>query len=162
MNDESGMYFTFPGATVHNNESLYEALHRGISVSTNAKVDIGRLLMVWEYIPEREKFRYGDRQKLSILFLARIMPGNKPQQPMISDPNQIDVLWMPLDSLGELPVIPAIVPQLQRALESRMATGNLFIDARFLLGLTNINDANDTIKNRGIGISAGYLFPIGG
>lgn len=129
MNDESGMYFTFPGATVHHGESLYEALHRGVSVSTGVKVDIGRLLMVWEYIPERENFQYGERQKLTVLFLARIMPGNKPQQPLISDPNQIDVLWMPLDSLEELPVIPAIAPQLQRALETRMATGNLFIDA---------------------------------
>ncbi|MEE4194572.1 MAG: NUDIX domain-containing protein [Anaerolineae bacterium] len=129
MSDESGMFFTFPGATVHHGESLYEALHRGISVSTGAKVDIGRLLMVWEYIPERENFRYGDRQKLTVLFLARIMPGNKPQQPLISDPNQIDVLWMPLDVLDELPLIPAIAPQLNRALESRMATGNLFIDS---------------------------------
>lgn len=129
MNDEFGMYFTFPGATVHNGESLYEALHRGISVSTGAQVDIGRLLMVWEYIPERENFRHGDRQKLTILFLARIMPGNKPQQPLVSDPNQIDVLWMPLDVLDDLPIIPAIAPQLHRALESRTTTGNLFIDA---------------------------------
>lgn len=128
MNDESGMYFTFPGATVHNGESLYDALHRGVGVSTGVKVDIGRLLMVWEYIPERENFRYGDRQKLTVLFLARIMPGNKPEQPLISDPNQIDVLWMPLDSLDELPIIPAIAPQLQRALESKTATGNLFVD----------------------------------
>lgn len=128
MNDESGMYFTFPGATVHHGESLYEALHRGVTISTGAKVDIGRLLMVWEYIPEREQHRYGDRQKLTVLFLARIMPGAKPSQPIISDPNQIDVLWMPLDALEDLPVIPAIGPQLQRALESRMATGNLFID----------------------------------
>jgi 8-oxo-dGTP diphosphatase len=128
MNDESGMYFTFPGATVHNGESLYEALHRGVGVSTNVKVDIGRLLMVWEYIPERESFQHGDRQKLTVLFLSRIMPGNKPQQPLISDPNQIDVLWMPLDTLEDLPVIPAIGPQLKRALESRMATGNLFLD----------------------------------
>jgi hypothetical protein len=57
------------------------------------------------------------------------MPGNKPQQPLIADPNQIDVLWMPLDSLDELPVIPAIAPQLQRALETRTTTGNLFIDS---------------------------------
>ena len=129
MNDESGMYFTFPGATVHNGESLYDALHRGIGVSTGAKVDVGRLLMIWEYIPERENFRFGDRQKLTILFLCRIMPGNKPQQPLVSDPDQIDVLWMPLDSLEDLPVIPAIGPQLYRSLESRVATGNLFIDA---------------------------------
>ena len=129
MNDESGMYFTFPGATVHHGESLYEALHRGIALSTGAKVDVGRLLMVWEYIPERENFRFGDRQRLTVLFLSRLMPGNQPEQPLVSDPNQIDVLWMPLSSLDDLPVIPAIGSRLNQALQSRMATGNLFIDA---------------------------------
>ena len=133
INDESGMYFTFPGATMREGESLYEALHRGVTLSTGAQVDVGRLLMLWEYIPEKENFKYGDRHKLTILFLCRIRPGNEPQQPRISDPNQIDVLWMPISALGELPVIPAVGAQLANALESRMTTGNLFINDSSLL-----------------------------
>ena len=133
MNDESGMYFTFPGATVHQGESLYEAMHRGVNLSTGAQVDVGRLLMLWEYIPERENFKYGDRQKLTVLFLCRIMPGNEPHQPRISDPNQIDVLWMPISALSELPVVPSVGAQLATALESKMTTGNLFIDNIALL-----------------------------
>lgn len=129
MNDESGMYFTFPGTSLQNGESLYDAVKRGVRTSTGAKVDIGRLLMVWEYIPERENSRFGDRHKITILFLCQLKPESDPQQPPVSDPNQIDVLWMPLDSLEDLPVIPAIAPQMQQALQSRSATGNLFIDS---------------------------------
>lgn len=133
MNDESGMYFTFPGAAVHQGESLYEALHRGIILSTGAQVDVGRLLTLWEYIPERENFKYGDRQKLTVLFLCRILPGNEPNQPRISDPNQIDILWMPINALDTLPVIPALGAQLSNALESKMTTGNLFLNDISLL-----------------------------
>lgn len=45
-----------------------------------------------------------------------------------------------------------------------LGPGNLFIDARYLLGLTSLDDSDDdlNIKNRGIGIAAGFLFPIGG
>ena len=42
--------------------------------------------------------------------------------------------------------------------------GNLFIEARYLLGLTNLNDDPDddsTIKNSGIGIGVGFMAPIG-
>jgi outer membrane protein with beta-barrel domain len=42
--------------------------------------------------------------------------------------------------------------------------GNLFVDVRYLLGLNSTDDSEDNsdVKNRGIGISAGFLFPIGG
>lgn len=41
--------------------------------------------------------------------------------------------------------------------------GNLFIDVRYLLGLTTLDDEGDfDMKNRGIGIAAGFLFPISG
>ena len=41
--------------------------------------------------------------------------------------------------------------------------GELFVDARYLLGLNSLDDSEDPedSKNRGIGISAGFLFPIG-
>jgi hypothetical protein len=61
------------------------------------------------------------------------MPGNEPHQPRISDPNQIDVLWMPISALSELPVVPSVGAQLATALESKMTTGNLFIDNIALL-----------------------------
>lgn len=41
--------------------------------------------------------------------------------------------------------------------------GNLFIDVRYLLGLSTTDDSefDADIKNRGIGIGVGYLIPIG-
>lgn len=41
--------------------------------------------------------------------------------------------------------------------------GKLFIDVRYLLGLTSLDDSEEPIDvlNRGIGASVGFLFPIG-
>ena len=41
--------------------------------------------------------------------------------------------------------------------------GKVLIDLRYLLGLSNLNDEGDgaSVKNRGAGLTIGYLFPIG-
>ena len=41
--------------------------------------------------------------------------------------------------------------------------GNVVIDLRYLLGLSNLNDEGDgaSVKNRGIGLAVGYLIPLG-
>ena len=128
MNDENGMHFTYPGATVRSGESLHDALRRGIALQTLAQVDVGRLLIVWEYIPERENFRYSDRQRISITFLCTLKENSEPQMPRIADPNQIDVVWLPIDALDDIPVLPVIGKELAKALESQHATGNLFLN----------------------------------
>ena len=38
--------------------------------------------------------------------------------------------------------------------------GQLFIDARYLLGLTDLDKGSAETKNRGIGIGIGYLFSL--
>jgi len=40
--------------------------------------------------------------------------------------------------------------------------GKLFVEARYLLGLSNLSDAEDeTLRNGGYGLSVGYMIPIG-
>jgi len=47
-----------------------------------------------------------------------------------------------------------------------VGSANLFVEARYLLGLSNLvadeNSNDETVRNRGIGISAGFMFPFGG
>lgn len=47
-------------------------------------------------------------------------------------------------------------------LHFRAGQGSLFIDARYLLGLTDIEKRSDNqdVKNRGVSVSAGLLFPL--
>ncbi|NSW51273.1 MAG: NUDIX domain-containing protein [Anaerolineae bacterium] len=128
INDENGMHFTYPGATVRPGESLHDALKRGVSLQTSADVNVGRLLIVWEYIPDRENYRYGDRQRITLTFLCSLQPGSEPQMPRIADPNQIDVVWLPIDALDDIPVLPVVGKELAKALETQQATGNLFLN----------------------------------
>jgi len=129
MNDENGMYFTYPGGTVRQGESIYDTLKRGIILQTCAEIQVHRLLMVWEYLPEKEGFRYGDRQKIALVFLCKQTLGKEPQMPKIPDPNQIDVTWLPLHALDELPVLPVIGKELQNSLNIKINTGNLFLNS---------------------------------
>ena len=129
MNDENGIYFTYPGGTVRQGESIYDRLERSITMQTCSNIRIHRLLMAWEYIPEREGHRYGDRQRITLLFLCEPAPGPEPQMPKISDPNQIDVVWLPLRALNDLPIIPVIGKELQKALDIKINTGYLFLNA---------------------------------
>ena len=49
--------------------------------------------------------------------------------------------------------------------QAEVGPGKVFVDIRYLMGLTNVDDAPENeqidIFNRGIGIAAGFLFPIG-
>src|SRR5207248_3714127 len=49
--DKSGRHFNLPGGGVTEGESLHDALRREISEETRMEVDVGRLLLVWEYVP---------------------------------------------------------------------------------------------------------------
>ncbi|MBN2047747.1 MAG: NUDIX domain-containing protein [Anaerolineaceae bacterium] len=129
--DETGMHFNYPGGEVKRGESLHEALKREIKEETCVDVTIGRLLMVWEYVPEKANYRYGEIQKLSLLFLCHILPDQVAQLPRHPDPNQVDVTWVKLGTLKNLPVIPNIGDELARSLRSRSATGNLFLNKQY-------------------------------
>lgn len=131
VNDEKGMHFAYPGTTLREGQSLQDALKASIMNQINCSVDIGRLLTIWEYLPEKENFRFGDRHRITFLFLCVLKPGSVPQMPRTVDPDQIDVIWQPLKSLHEMPVLPVLGEDLLRSLESRHATGNLFSPTAF-------------------------------
>jgi ADP-ribose pyrophosphatase YjhB (NUDIX family) len=116
-------HYNLPGGGLEPGESVEEGLKRECREEAGAEVEVERLLMVWEYVPEKEGFRYGDRQKVGMIFLCRLKPGCKPRLPEKPDENQVDVRWLPLSALatvpgpGRHPIFPTVEKPLLEALK---------------------------------------------
>lgn len=114
--EESGLHYNLPGGGVKLGESLHEALRREVREETCAEVEIGRLLLAWEYVPSRYAERYGPIQKLGLIFAAELQEGSVPQMPEQPDPLQVGVRWVALRDLPAAPLLPHIGERLIAAL----------------------------------------------
>ena len=65
----------------------------------DAEVEIGRLAIVWEYVPAKENFRYGTQHKVGLIYEAHLQPGQEPDLTHRYDSHQTGVRWLPLERL---------------------------------------------------------------
>ncbi len=87
-----------------------------------AEIMVGRLLLVWEYIPAQHGGKYGPRQKLGHIFECHLANGSVPTMPATPDAFQSNVKWIPLSDLlspTAPPLLPTIGSELVEALKTR-------------------------------------------
>lgn len=109
FNDATGPHFNLPGGGVKANETITTGLQREVREETCAAVIVGPLLLVGEYFPPRDGGRYGPLHKLTLIFRCELVPGSTPRLPEHPDPHQVAVRWLPLHSLPEQPLLPALL-----------------------------------------------------
>lgn len=107
-----GNYFHLPGGGVEPGESLQEALHREIQEEVCAQVNIGRLLVIWEYDPIEINPRHDHQHLLELVFECELISGNEPQHPENPDPRHVDVKWVPLKDFAQTRLLPNINQQI--------------------------------------------------
>lgn len=117
FNDENGIHYNLPGGGVDEGESIAQGLQRECREEANAEISLGRLLLIYEYVPGLHGHKYGPRQKVGHIFECELK--NEPSMPAKPDTNQIGVKWIPLDSLASAPLFPAIAEDLLEALKNR-------------------------------------------
>lgn len=112
--DESGRHYNLPGGGIDPGESLEEGLQRECIEEAVADIEIGKLLLVWEYEPIRSSNHFGPLAKLGFVFQCSLKAGCTPRLPSSPDQNQIDVCWVPLLDLETLlpPARPALYPDI--------------------------------------------------
>ncbi|THV41867.1 NUDIX domain-containing protein [Glycomyces buryatensis] len=106
--DNGRAFHVLPGGRVEPGETAAEAARREVREETGMQVDIGELLWVREYLPERHPGHPHHRtqlQQLQLYFKAQTTSGAV-SPPMAPDRTQAAVVWHPLASVGELVLLP--------------------------------------------------------
>ena len=118
-NDASGLHYNLPGGGTDAGESVREGLGREIREETCAAAEVGDLLFVHEYEPERNQHWGGSQQKVYFIFACTLK--TRPHMPDTPDPYQTDVIWLELDRLGKVELLPHITPYLHAYLRGELA-----------------------------------------
>jgi ADP-ribose pyrophosphatase YjhB (NUDIX family) len=108
--DRTGPHYNLPGGGADPGETAAECCMREVLEETNARVDVGRLLLVREYEPVRCRQKYGKRHKLNLVYECALLPGSEPSLPRTPDADQVGVEWVPLDILTSVNLVSATLP----------------------------------------------------
>jgi ADP-ribose pyrophosphatase YjhB (NUDIX family) len=106
--DNGGTYTVLPGGGQNHGETLHQALKREVFEEIGAKVKIGRLLHIREYLSEKHGFALEDRNihQVEFLFKCKLAEKYQPKNGDIPDPHQEGVAWVGLEQLDEANFYP--------------------------------------------------------
>lgn len=111
---DSGDYYNLPGGGLEPGETLKDCVKREVYEESGYTIDVGNILYMYEYNPERDHFFYGKRGALSPIFNCVINKEFDVVQPfdIDSDPDGSSVStgckWIPLSELATIELVPKI------------------------------------------------------
>lgn len=109
--------YALPGGGQDPGESLHQALQRECSEEIGCQVSIDKLLTVADYLKPRNSKPGYHRHVVEFLFLCHVDTDYQPRNGPKPDKRQVDVEWLPLDTLAQVDFTPGflktVLPQLQ-------------------------------------------------
>ena len=113
-----GVHYNLPGGGVEDNELLEDAVRREVLEETCMRVDVGRILYVFEYVPTSHRYKYGARHSVNVIFECKPQGYSETRMPDVPDKDQIGVCWVPLSEVAHIPLLPKIGEQCIHALQN--------------------------------------------
>ena len=127
LDDNGSERYALPGGAQEHGERLTQALQRECEEEIGTRVDVIDLLFVGDYFKQRQTDPPTTRQLLEFLFACSVKPDYQAQNGPRPDKHQVEVLWVPLEQLVEINLVPAdYVELLMQQKQSRVYLGQLF------------------------------------
>jgi 8-oxo-dGTP diphosphatase len=112
--DGADTFYTLPGGTQEHGETLAEAAAREVLEETGARVQVGPLRHVRDYVGAHHEFaeRQGHLHRVEFWFECRLLapPGTQPTTH--PDKRQIGIEWIELDRVEDYPLYPRVLAEL--------------------------------------------------
>lgn len=111
---DNGTYYNLPGGGLEVGETLKACVEREVLEESGYKIDVGEMMYIYEYNPERDQFKFGSRGALSHVFRCHIdMAYDRQERTVIdSDPKNGSIStgckWIPVNELRNINLIPQI------------------------------------------------------
>ncbi len=104
-------WFLLPGGGQNHGESLREALARECMEEASVVVEIGDIVFIRDYISRNHEFAEtdNDAHQVEFMFQCSISDDAKPAPGCETDQWQTGVEWLPLESLADYMLYPAVL-----------------------------------------------------
>jgi 8-oxo-dGTP diphosphatase len=107
---EIGKYYVLPGGGQDPGELLTETMRRECLEELGAKVEVGRLRFVQEYVGNNHLFKdvHGRMHFVNLYFECRLLEPAL-THPLSPDAGQVGLEWLDIDRLGEAAFFPRVL-----------------------------------------------------
>jgi ADP-ribose pyrophosphatase YjhB (NUDIX family) len=109
--DEDGDWYLLPGGGQAHGEPLPEALQRECREEMGARVQVGELKLVREYIGRNHEFAAhdGEAHQVEFMFECQVDTAYVPGNGNTPDTSQTGVVWLPLPDLERFRLYPKVL-----------------------------------------------------
>ena len=106
LDDTGTERYALPGGAQEQGECLTDALQRECEEEIGTRVEVIDLLFVGDYFKVRQTTPPTKRQLLEFLFACSVSGDYLPRNGPRPDKHQVEVLWIPVEMLAEINLVP--------------------------------------------------------
>ncbi|MGD8801575.1 MAG: NUDIX domain-containing protein [Gammaproteobacteria bacterium] len=127
IDDDGIERYSLPGGAQEQGERLADALQRECEEEIGTRVKIIDLMFVGDYFKVKTTDPPTTRHLLEFLFACSVDSDYQPANGPHPDKHQVDVVWMPIENLTDINLVPAdYIGLLRGQVQSRVYVGQLY------------------------------------